>query len=67
MLLTGAAIIRYANRYLDRFMENMPLNMDFVLFAVNTVCIWDDGKVTFYSLFQEPNNPEVRCKKPVIG
>jgi hypothetical protein len=52
MLLTGAAIVRFANKFLDRFMENV----DFVLSAIY---IWDNGKVTRYSLFQKPNNPEV--------
>jgi hypothetical protein len=52
MLLTGATIVRFANKFLDRFMENV----DFVLVVIY---IWDDGRVTRYSLFQEPNSPEV--------
>jgi hypothetical protein len=52
MLVTGAAIVRFANRFLDAFM----VDKNFVLFAIY---IWDDGRVTRYSLFQEPNNPEV--------
>jgi hypothetical protein len=51
MLLTGASIVRFANRFLDTFMAK-----DFVLFAIY---IWEDGKVTRHSLFQEPNNPVV--------
>jgi len=56
MLLLGAAIVRFANRFLETFMTNE----DFVLFAIY---IWDNGEVTRYSLFQEPNNPEVCYKK----
>jgi hypothetical protein len=52
MLLTGAAIVRFANGFLDAFM----VAKNFVLFAIY---IWDNGKVSRYSLFQEPNNPEV--------
>jgi hypothetical protein len=52
MLLTGAAIVRFANRFLDAFM----VAKNFVLFAIY---IWDSGKVTRYSLFQELNNPVV--------
>jgi hypothetical protein len=52
MLLSGATVVRFANKFLDRFMAAK----DFVLFAIY---IWDDGRVTRYSLYQEPNNPEV--------
>jgi len=52
MLLTGAAVVRFANRDLDRFM----VDKNFVLFAIY---IWDNGKVYCYSMFQEPNSPEV--------
>jgi hypothetical protein len=52
MLLSGAAIVRFANKYLDRFI----VAKDFVLFAIY---IWDNGKVNCYSLFQKPNNPQV--------
>jgi hypothetical protein len=52
MLVTGAAIVRFANGFLDRFMEAK----NFVLCAMY---IWDNGKVTRYSLFQDPGNPEV--------
>jgi hypothetical protein len=52
MLLTGAAIVRFANRFLDTFMAKE----DFVLLAIY---IWDNGKVSRYSLFQVLNNPEV--------
>lgn len=52
MLLTGAAVIGFANRDLDRFM----VDKNFVLFAIY---IWDDGNASCYSLFQELNSPEV--------
>ena len=52
MLLTGAAVVRFANGYLDTFMKNK----DFVLFAMY---IWSSGKVTRFSLFQEPNKQKV--------
>jgi hypothetical protein len=52
MLLTGAAIVRFANGFLDTFM----VAKKFVLFAIY---IWDSGKVSRHSLFQEPNDPEV--------
>jgi hypothetical protein len=51
MLLTGAAIVRFANKYLGTFKAK-----DFVLFAIY---ISDGGRVARYSLFQDPNNPEV--------
>jgi hypothetical protein len=56
ILLQGAAIVRFANKFLDKFMENE----DFVLCAIY---IWDHGKATRYSLFQKSNNPEVFYKK----
>jgi hypothetical protein len=52
MLLTGAAIVRFANRFLDTFMAKE----DFVLLAIY---IRDNGKVSRYSLFQVLNNPVV--------
>ena len=48
MLLTGAAIVRFANRFLDTFIAK-----DFVLFAIY---IRFSGKVTRYSMYQEPNS-----------
>jgi hypothetical protein len=48
MLVTGTVLVRFANRFLDRF--NTKKN--FVLFAFY---IWDNGEVTRYSLFQEPD------------
>jgi len=51
MLLTGAAVVRFANKFLERFAGK------FVLFAIY---IWDNGDVTRYSLFQEPNDKKVR-------
>ena len=54
MLLTGAAVVRFANSYLDKF----KAAKNFVLFAIY---IWDDGEVTRFSLFQKPNNREVCC------
>ena len=52
MLVTGAAVVRFANGFLDRFM----MDKNFVLCAMY---IWGNGKVTRYSLFQDPYNPEV--------
>jgi hypothetical protein len=52
MLLCGAAVVRLANKFLDSFMAAK----DFVLF---TIYVSDDGTATRYSLYQEPNNPEV--------
>ncbi len=52
MLLCGAAVVRMANKFSDKFM----VAKDFVLFAIY---IWDDGRATRYSMYQEPNNPEV--------
>jgi hypothetical protein len=52
MLLTGAAIVRFANRFLDAFM----VDKNFVLFAIY---IWNSGRVSHYSLFQEPINSKV--------
>ena len=52
MLLTGAAVVRFANRHLDGFMADK----NFVLFALY---IWDNGEVYCYSPFQVPNSPEV--------
>jgi len=50
MILMGAAVVRFANRFLTRFAGR------FVLFAMY---IWDDGKVTRYSLFQKQCNQSV--------
>jgi hypothetical protein len=52
MLLSGAAVVRFANKFLNRFMKAK----NFVLFAIY---IWDNGRVTRYSLFQEPNDSQV--------
>jgi hypothetical protein len=52
MLLTGAAIVRFANAFLDRF----KANKNFVLCAIY---IWVNGQVTRFLLFQELNNPAV--------
>ena len=52
MLLAGASVVRFANGFLDRFRAEK----NFVLFAIY---IWKAGKVSRYSLFQEPNNPKV--------
>ena len=45
MLLVGAAIVRFANKFLDGFKKKK----DFVLFAMY---VWDDAHITRYSLFQ---------------
>jgi len=62
MLLQGAAVVRFANRFLNEFKDKQ----DFVLVAM---FIEDDGKVVSYSLFERPNdtanrnliNPHKRC------
>ncbi|KAH9957932.1 hypothetical protein BC827DRAFT_629998 [Russula dissimulans] len=53
MFLTGAAVVRFANTFLDAFKKN------FVLFAIY---VWEKGKVTRYTLFQGPKKPAVRYK-----
>jgi hypothetical protein len=53
MLLQGAAIVRFANKFLDKFTENE----NFVLIAIY---IWDSGEATRYSLFQKSNSSGVR-------
>jgi hypothetical protein len=52
MLLCGAFVVRMANMFLDRFMKEK----NFVLFAMY---IWEDGKVTRYSLFQKLGESKV--------
>ncbi len=52
MLLCGAAVVCFANKFLDKFMEAK----DFVLLAMY---IWEYGKATRYSLYQKPNSPTV--------
>ena len=53
MLTTGAFIVRFANRFSEAFCEEK----NFVLCAI---FIWDNGKVTRYSLFQL-HDETVRC------
>ncbi len=57
MLLMGAAVVRFANKFLHRFKGK------FVLFAMY---IWDNGRVTRYSLFQEPTDNAV-CWTPYVS
>ena len=52
MLLCGASVVRFANKFLKKFIAAK----DFVLFAIY---IWENGKVSRYSLYQESNNQEV--------
>jgi hypothetical protein len=52
MLVTGAVVVRFANKFLNRYQEKK----DFVLFAIY---IWDAGEVTRCSLFQDPDDPQV--------
>ncbi len=52
MLLSGASVVRFANKFLDGF----KAAKNFVLFAIY---IWEDGKVGRYSLFQGRNSPKV--------
>jgi hypothetical protein len=53
MLLEGAAIVRFANSFLDEFKAK-----NFVLAAI---FIWADGQATPYTLFQQPNDQAVCC------
>jgi hypothetical protein len=50
MILVGAAVVRFANTFLDAFKKN------FVLFAIY---VWDNGDVTWCTLFQKPETPAV--------
>jgi hypothetical protein len=52
MLLLGGAIVRFANKFVDRFMEKE----NFVLLAIY---IWENGEVSRYSLFQEQDGAGV--------
>jgi hypothetical protein len=52
MILCGAFVVRMANMFLDRFIKEK----NFVLFAMY---IWEDGKVTRYSLFQKLGESKV--------
>lgn len=52
MLLCGASVVRFANKFLDKFMEAK----DFVLFAMY---IWEDGGATRYLLYQKPDSSTV--------
>lgn len=53
MLLEGAAIVRFANTFLDAFKEKK----DFILVAV---FVWNDGTAFQYSLFQQQYDNAVR-------
>jgi len=50
--LQSERCVRFANKYSDGF----KAAKNFVLFVIY---IWEDGKVSRYSLLQEPNGPEV--------
>jgi hypothetical protein len=52
MLLTGAAVVRFANTFLDTFKKEK----NFVFFAIY---VQDNGRATCYTIFQEPKNPAV--------
>jgi hypothetical protein len=52
MLLMGAAVVRLANKFLDRFRESK----NFVLFAIY---VWGNGTVRRFSLFQVPGRTQV--------
>jgi len=56
MLLTGAAVVRLANRFLDR---RFMAAKNFVLCAIY---VWDAGEVSRYLLSEELYNPVVRYK-----
>ena len=54
MLLEGAAIVRFANTFLNAFRQAK----NFVLCAI---FIWNNGAATRYTLFQRQNGHEVCC------
>jgi len=54
MLLEGAAIVRFANTFLDAF----KAKKDFILVSV---FVWDDGMASRYFLFQQQHDDAVRC------
>jgi len=54
MLVEGAAIVRFANTFLDAF----KAKKDFILVAV---FVWDNGTVFQCSLFQRQHDDAVRC------
>jgi hypothetical protein len=54
MLLQGAAIVRFANTFLNAFCQEM----NFVLCAF---FIWDNGTATRYILFQLKRDQTVCC------
>jgi hypothetical protein len=54
VLLTGAAVVRFANNFLEAFKKEKS----FVLCAV---FIYDDGSATRYTLFQKQNDQVVCC------
>ena len=54
MLLEGAAIVRFANTFLDAF----KAKKDFILVVI---FVWDDGQVSRCSLFQQQHDNAVRC------
>jgi len=51
MLLQGAAVVRFANTFLNTFNAK-----NFVLFAI---FVYDDGNATRYTLFQQRNHRTV--------
>ena len=54
MLLEGAAVVRFANTFLNAFCQAKNV----VLCAI---FIWDNGTATRYTLFQEENEHAVCC------
>jgi hypothetical protein len=52
MLLEGAAVVRFANGFVDAFKKKK----DFVLVAIYMYSI---GKIVFYHLFQTENSDKV--------
>jgi hypothetical protein len=52
MLLMGAAVVRFANKFLDAY-KNMQN------FALCAMFIHDDGEVSHFTLFQDQNNKAV--------
>jgi len=54
MILTGAAVVRFANNFLKAFEKKK----NFVLCAL---FIYDEGSATRYTLFQKQNDQVVCC------
>jgi hypothetical protein len=56
MLITGAFIVRFANKFVRAFQEQKN-------FVLCTIFVWDDGRATRHTLFQlkQENTQRVGC------